>query len=80
MAKGKGLDAEALALLDANPAGRPGSNCFFAKHPDQVALVEALRRNGGEFSQISRILAGRKLNVKGQTISRHLGGECRCGK
>lgn len=78
MAKTKSLDAEALALLAATPAGKPGNSCFFVKHRDQAPLLEALRRNGGGHAQIARILTARGLPVKGDTVGRHLRGECQC--
>ena len=76
--KSKAIDDEAISLLRSNPPKRSGGVCTFFARPEVRVLVAALYRNGGQYAQITRILKSRGIETTGDTVSRHLNGECKC--
>ncbi len=72
------IDKKALALLEAHPRGKQGPDCYFGRNPKAIPLLVALRRNGGEYKQIARIMKAQGFVAEYGTIARHLKGECRC--
>ena len=74
------LDDEAKDLLHQYPKREKGPGCTVGRSP-HLDLIMALSRNGGEGTQIERIIFtkfGSEARLPQGGVRRHLRGTCKC--